>query len=522
MSLIRISGSLIIRRGFCSALPLTSTHTTPRHTAKRQPLISCKNKEFNLWHSTTNNQEKKDKSDGFPPLASKGWMHRKAKGDHFVLNPVMPTSPQCPTPSFSSLGLNPDIEDRVLRQGMGIEAPTPFQAQALPLLLRHDHTVLAAETGCGKTLAYLLPILQNLSVLRAQEKGRRFNTPLALVLTPGRELAAQVGQVAQALGLQTKTVVGGHTKRLLLNPSFDDVDVLVGTVGALSKLVTHGIYRMERVRHVVLDEADTLLDDSFSEKLGYFLRRFPFHRHHQLLSADVVGTQLVLVSATLPRDYEELLRPLLHVSGVQLVASPELHRLQRRVTQRFVRMSKEERSSHLLRLVKADQAAGRPVVVFSNRTPSADFVSLLLNDAGVDCLNLTGDMHVAIREGRFARFQAGQCAVLSTTDVGSRGLDTSCVAHVVNFDFPLHVADYIHRCGRVGRVGSRVQDALITNFVSSGREIELVQKIEHAARTDHQLRDVNANITGIIRQRMMKSVGDATGRAAEEDEEKDR
>lgn len=294
-----------------------------------------------------------------------------------------------------------------------------------------------------------------------------------------------------------------------MNPSFDDVDVLVGTVGAVSKLVTNGIYRMERVRHVVLDEADTLLDDSFNEKLAYFLRRFPFHRNLMMVRpGEAVATQLVLVSATIPRNYAELLEPVLRADTVQLVASEELHRLQRMVPQRFFRLNKSDRPSQLLGIVKAEVERRRPVLVFSNRTPTADFVSLLLNEAGVQCLNLTGDMQVAIREGRFEQFQRGECPVLSTTDVGSRGLDTSGVAHVVNFDFPLHVSDYIHRCGRVGRVGSRVKDAVVTNFVSSAREVSLVQRIEHAARTDHQLPDVNANITGIIKERMMRNMGE--------------
>lgn len=116
-------------------------------------------------------------------------------------------------------------------------------------------------------------------------------------------------------------------------------------------------------------------------------------------------------------------------------------------------------------------------------------------------------MQVSIREGRFEKFQAGECNVLSTTDVGSRGLDTSRVAHVINFDFPLHIADYIHRCGRVGRVGSRL-DAQVTNFISSGREYNLVQRIEHAARTGNELPDVNANITNIIKRRIMKNMGE--------------
>lgn len=513
MTLLLLLSRTLIRRGFCSAA--SATQPSPTHIPTSSPskrLITCKNKALNLLRSAQSNTD--PAKFGSIALASQGWTHRKAKGDFFVLHPNEPTNTSTTTsvPSFSSLGLDTDTI-RALQDHLHITCPTPYQAQALPLLLQREHVVLAAETGCGKTLAYLLPILHSVRALRGSpgDSSRRFNTPLALVLTPGRELAAQVSAVAERMGLRVQTVVGGHTKRLLLQPSFEDVDVLVGSLGAVSKLVTHGIYRMGRVRTVVLDEADTLLDDSFNEKLAYFLRRFPFHRLRvEDMRGDVVGTQLVLASATLPRDYGELLRPVLNADSLRLIASPHLHQLRRTVPQRFLRLNKSDRPSQLLGLAKAEAARGRPMVVFANKTPSADFVSLLLNEAGVSCLNLTGDMQVSIREGRFEQFQRGECAVLSTTDVGSRGLDTSGVAHVVNFDFPLHVADYIHRCGRVGRVGSR-RDAQITHFVSSAREVALVQRIEHAARTDHALPDVNANITGIIREQILRNMGEATG-----------
>lgn len=140
-----------------------------------------------------------------------------------------------------------------------------------------------------------MPIIDQLIKIKATEPSeRQFNTPIVLIITPGRELAEQIAKVAEelteGLGLNVKSVIGGNTKQKMINPSFEDIDILVGSIGAISKLTTTGIYRMTEVRHVVLDEADTLLDDGFNEKLCYFLRRFPFHR----------GTQLILASATMP------------------------------------------------------------------------------------------------------------------------------------------------------------------------------------------------------------------------------
>jgi len=221
------------------------------------------------------------------------------------------------------------------------------------------------------------------------------------------------------------------------------------------------------------------------------------------------GTQLVLASATMPTNTREILQKVIDVDTIREVVSPHLHRLMPHVTQKFLRMSKADRPATILSLVKQDIAKRRPLIVFSNKSTTSDYVSIFLNNSGVNCLNLNGDMLMKIRLGRFEQFQNGHCDVLSTTDVGSRGLDTTRARHVVNFDFPLHVSDYIHRCGRIGRVGN-MDKALVTNLISSRREIDVVQRIEHAARTGGLLPDVNANIRNIINKRIvaeMKKAG---------------
>lgn len=171
-------------------------------------------------------------------------------------------------------------------------------------------------------------------------------------------------------------------------------------------------------------------------------------------------------------------------------------------------MAKADRPANLLSLVKRDLAKRRPLIVFSNKSTTSDYVSIFLNNSGINCLNLNGDMLMKIRIGRFEEFQRGECDVLSTTDVGSRGLDTTRARHVVNYDFPLHISDYIHRCGRIGRVGS-LDNSLVTNFISSRREVDVVQRIEHAARTGGLLPDVNANIKNIINKRIIADMKEA-------------
>ncbi|XP_053957535.1 probable ATP-dependent RNA helicase DDX28 [Anastrepha ludens] len=507
------------------AAPAIKQKPNQAQTPKQKPLICCKRTQFNLYVPAPEGSEF-----GTIPLASSGWKHYKAKEDFIIFNATVSKADiqaeMLQIEDFLS-GTNVCLNDKLLENlstDMKINAFTSIQARAIPKVYDSHHVLIAAETGCGKTLAYMLPIIQRIierkqSSSQTQQNGRKFNTPMAIIITPGRELATQIGNVAQKLcqqtGLQVKTILGGNTKRLMIDPEFSDVDILVATIGALSKLVTTGIYRMEAVRHVVLDEADSLLDDSFSDKLGYFLKRFAFHKNHTQ-DEHTVGTQLILASATMPTNTEEILQRVIDVQTLHEISSPNLHKLMPHVEQRFLRMSKQSRSPTLLSLVKKNIAKKQPLIVFSNKTATSDFVDIYLNNNDVRSVNLNGDMLMKIRIGRFEQFQNGEYDVLSTTDIGSRGLDTTTARHVINFDFPLHVSDYIHRCGRIGRVGN-LKSSLVTNFISSRREVEVVQRIEHAARTGGLLPDVNANIKNIINKRIMKDMQAAGIEVTEEE-----
>lgn len=218
----------------------------------------------------------------------------------------------------------------------------------------------------------------------------------------------------------------------------------------------------------------------------------------------------------MPTNTEEILQKVIDIQTLHEVSSPNLHKLMPHVEQRFMRISKQSRPSNLINLVKKDIAKKHPVIVFSNKSATSDFVDIFLNNNGVRSVNLNGDMLMKIRIGRFEQFQNGKYDVLSTTDIGSRGLDTTSARHVINFDFPLHVSDYIHRCGRIGRVGD-LTPSLVTNFISSRREVEVVQRIEHAARTGGLLPNVNANIKNIINKRILKDMQAAGIKVPEEE-----
>lgn len=468
--------------------------------AKKTPIITCKRPEFNHYQGQTY-----PKFEGIK-LASKGWLHNKSKGDYFIIhgdanNIKDKTERHAFKKSFHKLGLRPDLIEVISSQGCSL--PTDIQAKAIPSILSGLNTMITAETGCGKTLAYLLPVFQHVMEWKPYLE-EDFNSPLAVIIAPSRELAQQIGEVAQSLGqtlnVDVISLVGGKTKKKMLNPPIECCDILVTTLGAYSKLVTTGIYKTHNVHHVVLDEADTLLDDSFRPKLEFVLRKFPI-QHKVEIKGKPVGCQLTMVSATMPVDLSDLISSFADPESVKTIATENIHKLLPHVPQKFLRLGKAHKPLELLKLVQADLNCRRPVLIFSNKAETCDFVSMFLNENNVECININGKMAVVIKAGRFDMFKSGQVNVLSSTDIASRGLDTTRVQHVINYDFPLYTADYIHRCGRTGRIGSP-ENCFVTNFIAWPREIELVNKIETSVRKDGELPRVNANIKQMIEHRI--------------------
>lgn len=396
---------------------------------------------------------------------------------------------------------------------MGCIKPTLIQKLATKAVLRGENSLIAAETGSGKTISYLAPIIQNILDYKTSNSigdeplDKPLNAPLALVITPGRELCEQISTVGDSLmanlPIKSQCITGGRLKRTMLNADYQEVDILFATFGAISKLTTNRIFRLDQLKHLVLDEADTLLDDSFNEKLVYFLRKLPLQSTRP--SEGIQGVQTIMVSATIPRSAEEILSQVVPYSSFTKLATKHLHRLLPHVPQKFVRLSHLDKPARLLELVKKDVSRQLPVVVFSNRSDRCDWVSMFLNENDVPCVNLNGSMAEHFRNGRFEEFRSGQNLVLSCTDVVSRGLDTTNVHQVINYDVPTNISDYIHRCGRIGRVGHQ-STGTVTTFVCHPTEAELVQKLEYAARKTHndELPNVNANIKRLINSQVLK------------------
>ncbi|XP_050543259.1 probable ATP-dependent RNA helicase DDX28 [Daktulosphaira vitifoliae] len=467
-----------------------------------QVVIKCKRKKLN--------HERNQKYDQFKeiPLASKGWKDKKSKDDHFTIqiysDNYLPNSRK-PEYDFNSTGLSPQIIDILHKHKISV--PSQIQTLGIPEIIKGKNTLLAAETGCGKTFAYLAPIIQSIIAYKERTSFKdKFNCPLALVIVPGRELADQIGEFAnwfaEDIPLKIKVITGGHTKRLIVNPTFEETDLIIATIGALSKLTTTGIYSMRYVRHIVLDEADTLMDDSFNELMTHFLKRFHFKGRDDH-NTDL--TQMILVSATMPTSLADILGEIIDVDNISKVKTDKLHAILPHIQQKFIKTNRSEKPSHLLLLTKKLNKSNTPTIVFCNRSNTCDWATMFLNENGISSVNLHGDMLYKIRIGKFKQYQNGEVNVLVCTDIGSRGLNTIRTKHVINYEFPLYIADYIHRCGRTGRMNTGF-DGKVTNFISGENEVDLVQKIELAARTMKLLPNVNGNITKIRRFQILKNL----------------
>ncbi|XP_048402842.2 probable ATP-dependent RNA helicase DDX28 [Stegostoma tigrinum] len=425
------------------------------------------------------------------PLVTKGWKHRKATGDYFVINNTRSQPPACPGEeqreklrSFSSLGLCGELGAAL--DGMGISQPNGLQVRTMTALQRGRNVLCAAETGSGKTLSYLLPILQSLAQETAVGETAESNGLRSLVLVPSRELAEQLQRVARTLAADLKlnvwAVGGGRGMgKLKLSLSRGPIDLLVSTPGALWKALRRDLVTLGDLSHLVLDEADTLFDESFVDLLEAILQHCQIAGHPSESRGPGRKAQLVVTGATFPGGVGELLSNFTDLGSITTIKSKELHRIMPHVKQKFLKVKRTDKASDLLQMLKELVVQKTGVLVFCNSASTVNWLGYVLDDHGIKHSRLQGSMQAGRRSGIFSTFQQGLVDILLCTDIASRGLDTQRVAFVINYDFPMTLCDYIHRAGRVGRVGSKVLGTVVS-FVTHPWEVELVQKIETAAR----------------------------------------
>ena len=351
--------------------------------------------------------------------------------------------------SFAPLGLRAELLDATL--DLGLRDATPIQTEAIPAVLAGRDLWACAPTGSGKTMAYLLPLLQ---AWLAQKRGHTgFVRPLAtLILVPTRELALQVHEslsdITRKLREQprSRVVYGGVSINPQMMQLRGSADFLVATPGRLLDLVENNAVRLNAVQHLVLDEADRLLDQGFAEELNRVLALLPAKR------------QTLLLSATFPQNVEALAARLLHdpvrvqVDADQAAehsASPE------NISQRAIAVDGPRRTQLLRQLVKQgeNQPEWERALVFVAKRHTAEMLADKLYKAGIYATTFHGDMSQGARKDVLDQFKAKRWQLLITTDLAARGIDIAQLPTVINYDLPRSPADYIHRIGRTGRAG---------------------------------------------------------------------
>jgi ATP-dependent RNA helicase RhlE len=355
--------------------------------------------------------------------------------------------------SFTDLGLVPGLLRAVAEKGYS--TPTPIQREAIPAVLAGRDVLAGAQTGTGKTAAFVLPILQRLG---AQQGG----APRALVLTPTRELAAQVAESAEHYGRHTSVramvIFGGVSERPQIEGLRAGCDLLVATPGRLLDLAQQRVLDLSRVQCCVLDEADRMLDMGFIHAIRRILKLLPRERQNLMFSA-TYSTEIRELAA-------RLLRNPLHIEVAPRNATAE------RIEQQVYQVPKEHKRHLLAHLIESGN--WQQVLVFTRTKHGANRLTQQLQGCGISAAAIHGNKSQSARVRALSDFKDNRITALVATEVAARGLDIRELPHVVNYELPHVPEDYVHRIGRTARAGG---SGSAVSLVSSD-EAPLLRDIE--------------------------------------------
>lgn len=350
--------------------------------------------------------------------------------------------------SFKELGLHPSLLRRC--ESLGYFEPTPIQKQAIPLVLDGEDVIACAETGTGKTAAFLLPILQTLI-------EERTTGTAVLVLAPTRELANQTGQACRELApknIKCAVLIGGAGYRKQEEALRRGVDIIVATPGRLVDFMERGEIDLSRLQTLVLDEADRMLDMGFLPTIKRIVKTLPIDR------------QTLFFSATMALEIEKI--------ASSMTIEPEFVEVSRRgkvtdlVDQTVYPVAAHSKTVLLLDLLEREKLDR--VLVFTRTKRGADKIAHILEKRAHKSTRIHGDRSQSQREAALRSFKNGITNVLVATDVAARGIDIDSVSHVINYDIPEAPEDYVHRIGRTGRAGNRGR---AITLVTAGDELAM-------------------------------------------------
>ena len=350
---------------------------------------------------------------------------------------------------------------------MGYREPSPIQRQAIPIALGHRDVIGIAETGSGKTAAFLLPMLMYLkSVPREQYLSVDEQGPLAIIMAPARELAQQIEAEAQKFcahtGDVTVSIVGGnsiHEQAYLLRRG---AHVVIGTPGRIKDCLENHYLVLNQCSYIILDEADRMIDMGFEPQVKAVLDAM----YGQLKSADpdeaarqeaeaaqgkAAFRTTMMYTATMEPAVERLAKDYMRAPATVMIGDQDSVK-NRRIVQEVIHVKESQKRSKLLQLLGSGKVE-TPAIVFVNMKKQCDVVSKFMENGGFDNTVLHGGKTQDLREDALARFKAGEIGYLVATDVAGRGLDIDNVKTVMNYDLPQEISKYTHRIGRTGRAG---------------------------------------------------------------------
>ncbi|MEO5337409.1 MAG: DEAD/DEAH box helicase [Magnetospirillum sp. WYHS-4] len=377
--------------------------------------------------------------------------------------------------NFSGLGLIEPLLRAVAAEGY--EAPTPIQAQSIPHLLEGRDLLGVAQTGTGKTAAFVLPLLNDLASAEGRPGPREV---FSLVLAPTRELAIQIHDSVRTYGrflrLRSAAVFGGAPIGKQIKAAATGLDVLVATPGRLKDLLDRKALRLDRVETFILDEADRMLDLGFINDVRKIAALLPRER------------QTVLFSATMPQAVAKLAASLLN-NPERVEVAPQATTAER-IEQRVLFVQRDKKRNLLSRLL-ADDAGIQRVLIFTRTKHGADKVARWLDNDGVSVDAIHGNKAQNARQRALDGFRSGRLRALVATDIAARGIDVDGVTHVINFDLPNDPESYVHRIGRTARAGAA---GMAISFCDAEerpylRDIEKIIRQAVPVHTDHPFHD---------------------------------